>query len=128
MNLDFDPFESEEEFVIEESEQLSAIDEGLYQGLVDKVVHEGFSDIDSDVAKNLDTQNNLLDDENEQDGPRAGQDTAAPEPLDMSKSKGSKGSKRKSQSRRRRGASNQSGVKQTKKRKREGTEADFAAL
>ena len=27
INLDFDPFESEEEFVLDESEQLSAIDE-----------------------------------------------------------------------------------------------------
>ena len=38
VNLDFDPFESEEEFIIEESEQLSAIDEEVYKGLVDKVV------------------------------------------------------------------------------------------
>jgi len=30
INLDFDPFESEEEFVLEESEQLSAIDEEVY--------------------------------------------------------------------------------------------------
>ena len=50
IDLDFDPFESEEEFVPEESEQLSAIDESVYRNVVDKVIFEGFSDLDSDVA------------------------------------------------------------------------------
>ena len=37
VNLDFDPFESEEEFVIEQSEQLSAIDAEVYKDILDKV-------------------------------------------------------------------------------------------
>ena len=48
VNLDFDPFESEEEFILEESEWLSAIDEDVCKDLINKVVFEGFSDIDSD--------------------------------------------------------------------------------
>lgn len=50
IDLNFDPFESEEEFVPEESEKLSAIDESVYRNVVDKVIFEGFSDLDSDVA------------------------------------------------------------------------------
>jgi hypothetical protein len=46
----FDPFESEEEFVFEESEKLSAIDEGVCGDLINMVVYEGFSDSDSDFA------------------------------------------------------------------------------
>lgn len=65
VNLDFDPFESEEEFIIEESEQLSAIDEDVYKGLIDKVIFEGFSDVDSDVAIALEHESNLLDGMNE---------------------------------------------------------------
>jgi len=49
IDLNFDPFESEEEFVIEESEQFSAIDDAMFGDLVDKVIHEGFSDYDSDI-------------------------------------------------------------------------------
>lgn len=48
VNLDFDPFESEEEFILEESEWLSAIDEDVCKDLINKVVFEGFSDVDSD--------------------------------------------------------------------------------
>lgn len=59
--MDFDPFESEEEYVIEESEQLSAIDEAICGQLVDKVIYEGFSDYDSDAFTALDTHNNMLD-------------------------------------------------------------------
>ena len=55
LNLDFDPFESEEEYVIEESEQLSAIDEAICEGLVDRVIQEGFSDLDSDAYEALET-------------------------------------------------------------------------
>ena len=55
LNLDFDPFESEEEYVIEESEQLSAIDEAICEGLVDRVIYEGFSDLDSDAYEALET-------------------------------------------------------------------------
>ena len=50
IDLNFDPFESEEEYVPEESEKLSAIDESIYRNVVDKVIFEGFSDLDSDVA------------------------------------------------------------------------------
>lgn len=46
--MDFDPFESEEEFVFEQSEQLSAIDESVYGNIITKVINEGFSDFDSE--------------------------------------------------------------------------------
>lgn len=48
VNMDFDPFESEEEFVFAESEQLSAIDESICGNIVNKVIKDGFSDFDSD--------------------------------------------------------------------------------
>lgn len=46
VNLDFDPFESEEESVYEESDQLSAIDQEICGGLVNMVLTKGFSDTD----------------------------------------------------------------------------------
>ncbi len=46
VNLDFDPFESEEESVYEESDQLSAIDEEICGDLVHMVLTKGFSDTD----------------------------------------------------------------------------------
>lgn len=45
--------------MIEESEQLSAIDEAICGDLVDKVIYEGFSDLDSDAAAALETRQNL---------------------------------------------------------------------
>ena len=56
VELDFDPFESEEEFILEESEQLSAIESDICGRIVGKIIDEGFSDIDSDVAANLETK------------------------------------------------------------------------
>ena len=99
--MDFDPFESEEEFVLEESEQLSAIDEEVYLGLVDKVVYEGFSDVDSDALAAIETQDNLVDDS----------ECAAGPPLPGSV-----------EGRSRRLKNQNHGV--SKKRKREGTEQD----
>jgi len=55
INLDFDPFESEEEFVFDESDELSAIEEELYLGIVDTVVNQGFSDVDSDAQNAIET-------------------------------------------------------------------------
>ena len=46
VNLDFDPFESEEESLYEESDQLSAIDQEICGGLVHMVLTKGFSDTD----------------------------------------------------------------------------------
>ena len=63
VDLDFDPFESEEEYVLEESEQLSAIESDVCGRIVDKIIGEGFSDIDSDVAANLETQHQMMTDE-----------------------------------------------------------------
>lgn len=62
VNLDFDPFESEEEFVIEQSEQLSAIDAEVYKDILDMVVLQGFSsDSDKEIEAIRDSQELILD-------------------------------------------------------------------
>ena len=108
VDLDFDPFESEEEFVIEESEQLSAIDEAICEGLVDKVIYEGFSDLDSDAYQALETQQNMLELEDDGvDGRR------------KSSSKLSKGQQR---------GRKPAKAAESKKRKRGDQEVDFAQI
>lgn len=60
IDLDFDPFESEEEFVLDESEQLSAIDEEIVgHNIIGKVIYEGFSDMDSEAAAAMETKSHL---------------------------------------------------------------------
>ena len=44
---------------------MSAIDKAICEGLVDKVVNEGFSDLDTDQYSALETHQNMLDDEQE---------------------------------------------------------------
>ena len=91
--------------MIEESEQFSAIDEAICGGIVDQIVHEGFSDFDSDATANLETN---LDAQETQV-----QVTEEPSQHDLYRM-GRKDKKSKSS------------VAVSKKRKRGDTQADFA--
>lgn len=93
--------------MIEVSEQLSAIDEAVYEGIVDKVIYEGFSDLDSDQYSALDTQQNMLSQEADIiDGKSSSKATG-------SRLRSKKGSK---------------DLGATKKRKRDNSKADFARI